>query len=336
MKAKTYIVTGANGHLGKTIIKDLVLTNCEVRGLVLRGEAYERIAGVKYYEGNVLELESLKTLFDTDTDVYVIHTAAIVDISNNISPQVRAVNVEGTKNILKLCHEYKIKRLLYVSSVHAIPEQEAFTEIRETKNFSSEHVIGGYAKTKAEASKLVLESQRLGLDVVIVHPSGIIGPNDDENNNHLVQMIHDYIHGNLPALVNGGYDFVDVRDVARGCILAIEKGKCGECYILSNHYYTIPDLLGMASKTKNTKKLPVLPIQLLSFIAPVFELVAKASKKRPLFTSYSLHTLKAKYFFSHEKASSEIGFQPRDLRETMRDTSSWILRNSDTSIPLCD
>lgn len=151
-----------------------------------------------------------------------------------------------------------MKRLVYVSSVHAIPEQEKLQVLEEVQNFSPEAVIGGYAKTKAEATQLVLEAVREGLDAVVVQPSGILGPYDSSHN-HLVQMIADYLHGKLPACVRGGYDFVDVRDVADGCLAAAEKGKRGECYILSNRHYEVKDVLSMVRSSNGGRKLPYCP-----------------------------------------------------------------------------
>ncbi|MFI3200639.1 MAG: NAD-dependent epimerase/dehydratase family protein [Eubacteriales bacterium] len=329
MKNEIYIVTGANGHLGKIIVKNLLSKNCEVRGLVLNGEEHEVLKGVEYFYGDVRDRNSLEPMFLTDQEIYLIHTAAIVDISEVISTKVYDVNVNGTKNIIELCRKYYVKRLLHVSSVHAIPEIEDVGIISEITSFHSDEVIGGYAKTKAEASQLVLDAVNAGLDAVIVHPSGIIGPYDDQNSNHLVQMISDCIEGKTPALVDGGYDFVDVRDVAIGCLLALEKGKEGECYILSNRHYQVWELLRMISSVVKIRKLPVLPISVAECIVPFFGCYAKMTRRRPLFTKYSLHTLKAKYYFSHDKATSELGFRPRDIKETMIDTAEWIISNKE-------
>ena len=105
----------------------------------------------------------------------VIHTAGIVDISETVSPQLYDVNVNGTRNIVALCREYGIQRLVYVSSVHAIPEKDKTSVLTEVNHFSPGEVTGGYAKTKAEATQLVLDAASEGLDAVVVHPSGILG-----------------------------------------------------------------------------------------------------------------------------------------------------------------
>ena len=234
---KIYIVTGANGHLGSTIMRILKRRGEEARGLILPSEAAEDSAKIHYIKGDVRDRESLQELFAgiKNREIVVVHTAGIIDISEKVSERMYDVNVNGTKNMIELCKAFSVKRLVYVSSVHAIPEKKSRV-LEEVSQFSSDLVEGGYAKTKAEATRAVLEAAKEGLDAVVVHPSGILGPYD-MSGNHLVQMVTDYIHGRLPACVRGGYDFVDVRDVAKGCLMAAEKGKRGECYILSNRHY---------------------------------------------------------------------------------------------------
>ena len=251
-------------------------------------------------------------------ETIVIHTAGIIDISNHVSPELYDVNVNGTKNILALCREYLVKRLVYVSSVHALPEQKRGNVTGEIRDFSPDAVVGGYAKTKAEATREVLRAAQEGLDAVVVHPSGILGPYD-RSGNHLVQMVAEYLHGTLPACVKGGYDFVDVRDVAEGCLLAAEKGRKGECYILSDRYCEIREVLEIAGDVSGKKKLPVLPLWMAKMAAPFIQLHARRKKRRPLYTAYSLHVLGTGERFSHKKATEELGYHPRDLKVTIRD-----------------
>lgn len=184
-------------------------------------------------------------------------------------------------------------------------------------------MVGGYAKTKAEATQAVLDAAAEGLDAVVVHPSGILGPYD-RSGNHMVQLVSDYLQGKLPACVTGGYDFVDVRDVALGCLLAAEKGRKGECYILSNRHYEVRELLGILRSVAGGRRLPVLPMWMARAAAPAFQWLARLRKQRPLFTSYSLYTLRSNDKFSHDKATAELGYRPRDLVQTLRDTAAWL------------
>lgn len=317
---KLFIITGANGHLGGTIVRMLSRKQIQVRGLVFGEKKEQDTENIHYYNGDVRDIDSLRPLFlgCENMETVVIHTAGIIDISNHVSPELYNVNVNGTKNILQLCREYQVKRLVYVSSVHAIPEQKRGKVTGEIGEFSPDAVIGGYAKTKAEATRAVLKAAEEGLDAVVVQPSGILGPYD-RSGNHLVQMVSEYLRGTLPACVKGGYDFVDVRDVAEGCLLAAEKGRKGECYILSDRYCEIREVLEIAGNVSGKKKLPVLPLWMAKMAAPFIQLHARRKKRRPLYTAYSLHVLGTGERFSYRKATEELGYHPRDLRVTIRD-----------------
>lgn len=321
----TYLITGANGHLGGTIVRLLEGADCEVRGLALPGEAVSDHQNIRYFHGDVTDPLRLAPLFEgiDPAQTILIHTAGLIDIGDKPYELLRRVNVEGTRNVLSLCEKHKIKRMVHVSSVHAIPEGDATGVLTEVDHFSPELVVGNYAKTKAEATELVMDAARRGFDAVVVHPSGILGPYDSAGN-HLVQVIRDYILGKLPACVRGGYDMVDVRDVAQGCLNAAVHGRAGECYILSNRHYEMRDVLRMVRARSGGRRLPVLPIWVAKATAPAFEWVAKLRGRRPLYTAYSLHTLSVNDRFSHDKATMELCYRPRDLRQTVADTVEWL------------
>ena len=335
MNKKIYIVTGAAGHLGNTIVRNLSLQNGEVRGLVLDSDDLTLLKGinVKLYKGDITNKDSLEEIFkhDESDEVYVIHSAGLITIQNKISKKVYEVNVNGTKNIVDKCIEEKIKRLVYVSSVHAIKEEDI---IKETKNFSDEYVVGGYAKSKALATQYVL-SKSNELDLVVVHPSGIIGPYDF-GKNHLVELIKDFSSRKLKTAVKGGYDFVDVRDVASATINALTLGKSGETYILSGHYESVKNMLNIVANEINIKPLKHLtPMWCAKMALPFITLHAKMFKKRPLFTAYSLYTLTAKANFDNSKARKDLLFNPRPLKETVMDTYNYLGHNSYYVKKLC-
>lgn len=166
------------------------------------------------------------------------------------------------------------------------------------------------------------------LNACIVHPSGIIGPND-YGSSHLTQLIIDYANKRLKACVKGGYDFVDVRDVADGVIKACRKGKRGECYILSNRYVEIKELLDMVSEARHAKTIKsILPMWLAKLTAPLSEIYYAALKQPPLYTRYSLYTLHSNSHFSNDKAKKELGYKNRDLKETIEDTIIWLKQNN--------
>ncbi len=325
-----YIITGAAGHLGGALLRLLESRDCEIRGLVLPGEKIHDTERIRCIEGDITKPETLNALFEgiVPEETALIHTAGIVDISGRVSSKIWEVNVCGTKNIISKCKEYGLKRLVYVSSVHAIPEKRKGVVLSEVDAFSPDLVSGVYAKTKAAATREVLGAVKDGVDAVVVHPSGIIGPYDD-GNNHLVQMVKDYIVGRIPACVKGGYDFVDVRDVAEGCVSAAENGQTGSCYILSNNYCEVKDLFSILRELTNGKKLPILPIWMAKIAAPAFEWSAQRKKTRPLYTSYSLLTLSGRDRFTHLKASNDLKYKTRDFKTTVKDTVAWLKRSKE-------
>lgn len=135
---KIYIVTGANGHLGGTLVRMLSKRGEAVRGLVLPGEAPQPFPHVRYYTGDVRDADSMRPLFADaeDAELLVLHTAGLVDIADAVSDRLYDVNVNGTKNMLALCREYNVRRLVYVSSVHAIPEEKSPAVLKEVSSFS--------------------------------------------------------------------------------------------------------------------------------------------------------------------------------------------------------
>lgn len=324
---KVFIVTGANGFLGNHIVRGLAEKE-EVRALVLPEDKSAALENVKckIYRGDVTQIETLEDIFQTgpEVELYVIHCAAMVYIKSKYNPDVYRVNVDGTRNVIQKVLE-KNAKLVYVSSVHAITEKPKGEIMTEIRHFEPDKVEGLYAKTKAKAANYCLRMvQKRNLNACIVHPSGILGPGDF-GSSHLTQLIIDFACGRLKACVKGGYDFVDVRDVADGVIAACERGKKGECYILSNRYIEVRELLDRISEVRHTKKIQsVLPMWLARGTAPLSELYYRLLRQPPLYTRYSLYTLTSNANFSNEKAKQELQFTNRSFRETIADTVKWL------------
>ena len=257
-------------------------------------------------------------------EVFVIHCAAVVYIKTKYNPLEYNVNDNGTKNVEEKVLETKAK-VIYNSSVHANPEKENNDLIEEITDFNPDEVHGLYAKTKAEAAKYVMNAvKNKNLNACIIHPSGIIGPYD-YGNSHLTELVREVSNGKLFAIVKGGYDFVDVRDVAAAIITASKKDNKGECYILSNRYITIKELSDLICDVQGIKKIKiVLPICLAKIIAPFFEAYYNLKKQTPLFTKYSLYTLSSNSNFSNKKAKEELEYKNRDMKDTIKDTISWL------------
>ncbi len=320
------IVTGATGHIGNVLVKDLYDQGHTIKMLVL---PHDDVRFVEPYgevvAGNILDVAFLRREI-RDVDV-VFHLAGIVEIGSGKKKLLWQVNVQGTKNIVDVCLENKIRRLVYTSSVHALKELPHGIIQAETDYFDPKTVKGTYAKTKAEATAYVLSKKNMGLEIIVVHPSGVIGPNDYKLSN-VSQMFIDFLMGRLSAYLKGGYNFVDVRDLAVGIRRAAEVGRAGECYILSGSEITVKQLLdeiALASGRKRVKtKLAYWFILAMSYFAEAYYLVAK---QKPLFTHYSIVVLHSNYHFSNAKAVRELGFHTRDIAETIRDTMAFVATN---------
>jgi len=319
-------VTGATGHIGNVLVKELFEQGYFVTSLVLPKDNYKMIEAYSdIVIGNILDYEFLlKSIKDFDV---VFHLAGIVEIGTGNKKNIFRVNVEGTKNIVKVCQTNRIKRLVYTSSVHAIPELPKGELMMEVNEFDPKFVKGHYAKSKTIATDFVLNQTDPELEVVICHPSGVIGPYDYQLSN-VSQLFIDFLMGRLTAYLNGGYNFVDVRDVAKGIRLAFEKGNDKNCYILSGHEITVKELLDSISlhtgKKKIKTKLSYWFILSMSYFAEIYY---KIVRQKPLFTHYSIIVLNSNYHFSNEKARNELGFTSRDIQESIQDSILFSKQN---------
>ncbi len=324
-----YLVTGAAGHLGKAVVTDLLQCGMDdIRVLVMPDdpEAADLPGTVEKLEGDILDKETLQRFFTApnDTELVVLHCAGIVSTSMKPSKKLYEVNVTGTKNIVDACVERSVKKLVYVSSIHAMPTLPRGQMMREIERFDPARVIGPYAKTKAEATTYVRAAAENGLDASIVYPCGIIGPYDQGRGN-LTQMIIEFCTGRLPVGLKSRFDFVDVRDVAAGIVSAAHRGGRGEGYILGNRQISIPEMFELLHRETGRKRTRFFaPMWLAKAGLPFALLAYRLRRRRPLFCSYSLHTLSCNSLYSHDKAARELGYRPRPFEETIRDTVAWL------------
>jgi dihydroflavonol-4-reductase len=326
-KDEIYLVTGATGHLGLTIVSQLIAEGKKVRALVLPDDKLNsRLPSqVEVCYGNVLDPLSLEEFFRVDPgmEIFVIHAAGIVTTSLEYQQIVYDVNVKGTQNMIDAAIKFNVTKFVHVSSVHAIPEKPKGEIISEVDHFDKDLVYGPYAKTKAEATQYVLDAGKKGLDVTVIHPSGICGPYSPTNN-HAAQLVITCWRRKMPSGVVGGFDFVDVRDVAAGIISACKKGGRGECYILSNRYISIKEFF-RTFKNLTGKRQPrfMAPMWLVKIFMPSYNCFYKLKKRTPLFSSQSLHILTTNSLFSSEKARKVLNFITRPFKETLADTIKW-------------
>ncbi|MCK9216970.1 MAG: NAD-dependent epimerase/dehydratase family protein [Firmicutes bacterium] len=324
-----YLVTGASGFLGNNIINELISKGKNVRALVLPDDkGIVRIpANVEVCKGNILDSKTLEDFFDfpDNIEIFVIHSAGIVTTEWYYIQSVYDVNVKGTENIVKQSIKAKVKKFVYISSVHALPELPKRQVITERTDYEPDKIKGFYGKTKAIASQIVIDAyHNESLNAILVFPSGLCGPYDYETG-YVTQVLIDCAENRLPAGIKGGYDFVDVRDVARGVVLACEKGSHGEGYILSNRYVSIEEILRYVHKYTDARLIKlILPAWIAYGLLPLLSGYYKIRRKPPLYNRYSLYTLTSNSKFSNEKARKELGFIPRPFESTVVDTLNWL------------
>lgn len=321
---KHVVVTGATGHLGNVLVRALNERGVVPRVLVRPSSDVRALEELKVepVQGDVRDRASLGRAF-SGADV-VFHVAGLVSITAGKEALLHETNVEGTRHVVEACIAAKVRRLVYTSSVHALTEPARKGVLDESGGFDPLTAHGAYGKSKAAASRLVQEAARAGrLDAVLVLPTGVLGPHDYlcSEAGQLVGMAG---RARVPIIIAGGYDWVDVRDVAEGTLAAAEKGRSGEAYLLNHHYLTNVQLCGLVAKTAGVRAplfaLPLWLARVLSYGGLLWELV---TGRRALLTPYSVHTVAKDFTISSEKAKAELGFAPRPLEQTLADAWHW-------------
>ena len=330
-KETVYLVTSAAGFMGGQVVRQLLARGDRVRAFVLRGDP-----GVKYVpseaeivEGDVRDYESLERFFQVPAGVetVVLHIASVVSMDEAYNQKVMDINVGGTKNILKLCLRHReCRKLVYVSSTGAIPERPKGENITEPEWFDPDSVRGCYSKSKAMATQAVLDAvEKDGLNACVVYPAGIMGPEDSALSNETTGTLLKLINGGMPAGIDGSFNLADVRDLARGIILAADKGAAGAGYILGNEEITFRQFAEIVAEESGCKKIRTfIPIWAANGMAVCMEAKAKLTGGKPLMTRFSIYNLARNNAFDSSRAKRELGYTTRSYRETMRDEIAWM------------
>ena len=314
-------ITGASGHIGSCLVRELLKEKAQIKVLVHRsGKSLEGLP-VEIIRGNLLDSQTLEKLC-RDTDV-VFHLAAQIAIDKKSAQNAREVNTEGTQNLAETCLKLKIPRLIHFSSIHALkvhPLDKLMDESRELASNSKQV----YESSKAEGERIILHAAEKGLHAVILSPTAVLGPCDYQHSYQGQALIRIY-RNQLPVLVPGGYNWVDVRDVSRAAIASAEKGRKGERYILGGRWYSLKELSELISHISGQKTPKVVaPLFIARIGLPFIRLYSVMKGEHPLYTKDSLDILKESHRnISSGKAGKELDFHPRPLIESLRDTFEW-------------
>lgn len=314
-------ITGASGHVGNVLCRELAEKGMKLKILLFKNKMMHFDINAEFVVGNILDKKVLKELISGCDIVY--HLAAKISIDNKHRDDVFEVNVQGTQNVIEVCLEQKVKRLIHISTVHSFKsfDPDELLDENNPVNLASKMA---YEASKAKAEMLILEAVKDGLNAVILNPSAIIGPFDYQPS-YLGQALIKIYKNKLPMLVSGGYDFVDVRDVVDAAVNAATMSRIGERYILSGQWLSLKELSEIISKLYS-RKTPtfIAPMALAKIGLPFIQAWAKLSRQHPLYTADSLEILKqSNKKMSHQKAGKELGYHPRPIEKTLKDTLDW-------------
>ena len=314
-------VTGANGHVGSNLCKALLKQGYQIRALAHKNTKAINDLPIELIQGDILDKDSIRSLMK-DVD-YCFHLAAYISIKGDPNGMVWKINAEGTKNIVDVAREQQIKRLIHFSSIHAFQQHPTDEPLDEHRPLVGSNGFA-YDISKAEGERAVHQAAANGLDAVVLCPTAIIGPDDPEPG-LIGKALLELYHKQIPALVPGGYNWVDVRDVVHGAVNAMTMGRTGEKYLLSGTWHSLFDLSRIIAKVTGVKTTQtVMPLWVAKFGLPFITLYSHIAGVEPLYTNESLQIIsEGNRLINNEKARRELNFTSRDLEDTVRDAFTW-------------
>jgi len=316
------LVTGASGFVGSAVARALLARGDEVSVLLRESSPRANIADLdcRVVVGDMRDPKSMVRAMDGAR--YVFHVAADYRLWAPDPEEIVRNNLEGARAVMEAARTTGAERIVYTSSVAAL-KPVAGVAVDESSRHSEESAIGAYKKSKLVAERLVERMAGEGLPVVIVSPSTPIGPRDIKPT-PTGRIIVQAANGGMPAFVDTGLNLVHVDDVARGHLLALEKGRVGENYILGGEDVRLKDMLGVIAPLVGRKppriRLPRGPLYPLAFGA---EAMARLTGKEPFLTADALKMSKYHMFFSSGKAHRELGFSARPWQQAIEDAVNW-------------
>jgi dihydroflavonol-4-reductase len=299
-------------------VRALVSAGESVRAVDIRpGSALEGSAA-EFVRGDVLDPATLKGAF-AGAD-FVLHLAAKISIAGDPDGSVRRVNVDGVRHVAEAALEAGVGRMVHCSSLHAYDVGATRGPVRETGLRATDPALPAYDRSKAEGEVELRRVIDRGLDGVILNPSGMFGPVDPEPS-RMGRAFLAMFRGRMPISVTGGFDWVDVRDVAAAVISAAERGRTGENYLIGGHRASFAELGRLAAEVSGRRPprltVPLGPVRLAAEVA--LRIAGPKRAGRLLLTPESLHALATDPDVDCSKASAELGYRPRPLAETVAD-----------------
>jgi dihydroflavonol-4-reductase len=314
-------VTGSNGHVGFNLCRKLAEKGETVRALLHKNDFALKHLNVQVVRGDLLDPGCLPAFLD-GADV-VFHLAARISITGDDHGMVRKLNTEGTRNILTASRQSGVKRFIHFSSIHAFRQEPLDQVLDESRELVGDEAFS-YDRSKADGERIVMDAAKNGFDAFVLSPTAVIGPMDWEPSLMGKAFLQLY-YRQIPALVPGGYNWVDVRDIVDAAINSIDKGKKGEKYLLPGNWHSLKEVAALIEKVtgRRTNKAEM-PFWLARVGLPFITAFSRITGSTPLYTSESLSIIKkSNKLISGAKAERELGFKSRPLEETVRDTFNW-------------
>ncbi len=312
-----YFLTGATGFIGGRIARQLREAGHEVIAVVRNPDKAQDLAqlGAALYQGDVTEKESMRAPM-TGVDG-VFHVAGWYKVGVRDKSQAYAINVEGTRNVLELMKELKIKKGVYTSTL-AVNSDTHGVEVDENYHFTGKH-ISVYDQTKADAHDLAVKMIKEGLPLVIVQPGLVYGIGDTSSvRTSLIQ----YLKKQLPVMPSGtAFSWAHVDDIAYAHWLAMEKGKIGESYNICGPTHTFIDALGIAKEITGIRLPMAVPAGMLRILSAIMYLFDPFLPLPESYTGEGLRVVAGvTYLGNNSKAKRELGYNPRPLKEGLTET----------------
>ncbi|MBN1189867.1 MAG: NAD-dependent epimerase/dehydratase family protein [Dehalococcoidales bacterium] len=315
-------VTGASGHIGANLVRALLREDKRLHVLVHDSREGLEHPAIKTVRGNIDDMQSLLETFNGAEVVY--HLAARISLSMHDWPEVEAVNVLGTRNVVEACLKCGVRRLVHFSSIHAIVQEPLDILLDETRPLVESSSCPPYDRSKAAAEREVQRGIERGLDAVILNPTAVIGPYD-----YRLSLLGEFLlslaRGKMPALVEGGFDWVDVRDVVEAALRTETAAAPGARYLISGHWAEVRELAELTSGILGIS-IPrfVCPAWLARGGTPLVTAYTRLTGGRQLFTGVSMRALThCNRYISCARARHDLGYRPRPLKRTLADTFRW-------------
>lgn len=317
------LVTGGTGFVGAHVVRALLARGGRVRCLVRPRSDRRNLEGlpVDLFEGDLLDRPSLDGALRGIEVLY--HVAADYRLWAKDPEELYRSNAGGTRNVLAAAAEAGVSRVVYTSSVGALGLTKDGSPADERTPVRREEVVGHYKKSKFDAERVAEKWAASGLPVVIVNPSTPVGELDVKPT-PTGQVIVDFLNRRIPAYVDTGLNVIDVRDVAAGHLLAAQKGRPGEKYILGHRNMTLKEILETLARLTG---LPAprlrLPHAIPFAVAAVDALVSGLSGKPPRVSLESVRMSRHRMYFDASKAVRELGLPQSPVEEALARAVAW-------------